>query len=162
MDKELNDDLGAQIAAARKAARLSKEAAARAAGVTTTTWRRAEAGLKVHDHKLAAIMTAVGMPSFAHSPVEDSVEPFTLPVSIEAGYTNTVDFTRAVAAEVPELSQKATRLMLDASALFAAAGEAVYKRSAGGDGNADATGGSAPTSEGGLYEDQAAYDPEKD
>ncbi len=142
---------GAKIAAARVAAGLSKEAAAKRAGVTTTTWRRAEAGQNVQGHKLASILTAVGIPAFDMSHLglseeESEAVAFALPVRIERGYTSTVDFTRAVAEEVPELAQRATRLMLDASSLFADAGNAVFRRDSpqGGDGDADDTRGSAP------------------
>jgi transcriptional regulator with XRE-family HTH domain len=164
---ETNPELGAEIAAARKAAGLSKEAAAKKANVSTTTLRRAEAGERLQGHKLAAIMTAVGIPAFYSGvePDEDD-EPFTLPPRIERGYTATVDFSRAVAEEVPELAQRATRLMLDASALFAEAGDVVFKRTpSGGDGDADNTGGSAPTKlrpVDPLEVDEAAYDPEGD
>lgn len=151
--EQTDKELGAEIAAARVAAGLSKEAAAKRAGVTTTTWRRAEAGERVQGHKLAAILTAVGIPAF---PVEDSKgnplpgadTPFMLPARIERGYTATVDFSKAVAEEVPELAQRATRLMLDAASLFADAGNLVFARTEGGDGNAEAlAGGPASTSQ---------------
>lgn len=166
MSYEDNDaEFGRTIATARKAAGLSKEAAAKRAGVTTTTLRRAEAGERVQGHKLAAIMTAVGMPAFSMedekgNPLPGGDEPFALPPRIERGYTATVDFTRAVAEAVPELSQRATRLMLDASQLFADAGNAVFSTQAGGDGDADAAGGAAPMND--LHVDEAAYDPEGD
>lgn len=166
MDEEEKErqELAAQVTAARKAAGLSKEAAAKRAGVTTTTWRRVENALRVHDHKRAAIMTAVGLPAFVMPPGFDRDDPFSLPPAIERGYTNTVLFTRAVADEVPTLAQEATRLRLDAAALFAAAGHEVMSRQ-GGDGDADSTrpGGSAATTmpEAGPAEQPATVDDER-
>ncbi len=151
-DKE-RAELSLRVERARTAVGLSKEAAARKAGVTTTTWRRVESGLRVHDHKLQAILAAVGLDAatLADSPEiwpneqwADAV--FVMPPEIERGYTDTARFAKAVQDHVPELGNRAMRLMLDAAQLFADAGNQLLRE--GGDGDADSTepGGPAPTS----------------
>lgn len=148
MNDQDRAELAQRIVKARTEQNLSKEAAAKKAGVTTTTWRRAEAGLRLHDHKLAAVLEALGLSAdglpdsaevWSNEQWADSV--FVLPPAIETGYTDTVRFVKAVQDAAPPLTGRATRLMLDAASLLAAAGEYLLEVE-GGDGDGD----SAPTS----------------
>jgi transcriptional regulator with XRE-family HTH domain len=148
--------LGKRIAAARKRRGWSKERVAEVAGITTTTLRRMESGLRVQDAKLQVVVDLleldVDSAGMADRYGEHEIAPelFVLPPEVEIGYNETVKFSAAVRRWAPHLSGEATRLMLDAASLFARTGEALLVE--GGDGHADASaGGSAPTS-------QAAYD----
>lgn len=168
MNEQERAEWALKIARARTRAGLSKEAAAKKAGVTATTWRRAEAAERLHDAKFAAILNAVGLSMTAPGasllpelPLEAlTAQPslFLLPEDLENGYNQTVAFTRAVSEHVPELARDATRLMLAASELFARAGSMLVE---GGDRNGD----TAPTNQGGeddLTVDLAAYPSDED
>lgn len=115
-----------RIVRARRGLGWSKEKAAQRAGVTTTTWRRAEAGEALQDAKFAQVIAAVGLSDTGEPRVDFMTAPqpalFLLPADLERGYNETVAFARSVSEHVPALARDATRLMLDASQLFAAAG----------------------------------------
>lgn len=156
-DKE-RADLALRIEQARTAQGFSKEAAAKAAGVTATTWRRAEGGLRVHDHKLAAMLDVVGLSSTGEITDTNETHPnamwsdtvFVMPPEIEVGYTDVVRFTKAIQDAAPPLTLRATRLMLDAAGLFADAGEYLLMQE-GGDGHDEDSGrGAAPIKVPGL------------
>ncbi len=53
--------LAIRIRKARLARRWGKEQAAREAGISSITWKRVEDGLGVQEHKLAAVMGALGL-----------------------------------------------------------------------------------------------------
>lgn len=173
-DKE-RMELAGRVEKARMDAGLSKEAAAKEAEVTATTWRRVENGLRVHDHKLAAILEVVGIDLAATSNSPEvrpnevwSESTFVLPPEIELGYQDVVRYSKALKDFAPPLSRDASRLMLDAARLFAEAGQWLLAHE-GGDGNADSDkpGGSAPI--GGahrfnpeIYNDKAADSAKQD
>lgn len=155
MNNKERADLAKRIESARVAARLSKEAAARKAKVTTTTWRRAESGLRVHDTNLQAILNAVGLSASGEELIGSpeihpneiwAEETFALPPEIENGYKATATYASAIQEYAPPLSERATRLMLDAAGLLADSGRYLLDRE-GGDGDAEDTRGTAAIGE---------------
>lgn len=167
---DMNDNerqtVAKRVTAARTAKGWSKERLAERAGITTTTLRRIEDGLRVQDAKLQMALDALGLGRDAESPdsrPEEHWSPmlFALPPEIERGYNETVRFTSAVVRAAPELRPEATRLMVQAANLFARAGDIILM--GGGDGDADDAGSSAPMKLREVKEhevDVAAYDPD--
>lgn len=61
MDESDARELGERVAAARLGRKLSKEGAARLAGVSTITYKRIEDGKSVRDTSLAQVLDALGL-----------------------------------------------------------------------------------------------------
>jgi len=71
MNQEDLRAFGKVVSRTRRDQRLSKEAAARAAGISSITWKRVEDGLSVHDVNLRAVARSLGLPD----PFDVSDEP---------------------------------------------------------------------------------------
>lgn len=153
MNEAQRREIGNLVIDARTSRGWSKERLADEAGITTTTLRRIEEGLRVQDAKLRLVLDALKImllpgPSDAERWAEEQMSPayFLLPPDLERGYQQAVAFTHAVTQHAPELAPRATRLMVDAARLFGDAADSILNQQEGGDGNADASaGGSAPS-----------------
>lgn len=148
--------VAALVASRRKKQGLSKQAAAKLAGITPTTWRRIEDGDGVQDAKLQAALELLEISDddisrlTSASPDETSrwlqeALPHRYPnastsqaeIELSRQYTEVVNFTETCRRNVPELYSESIQIMLDAGRLYRQVRERIIQQTQGGEHGGD-------------------------